>query len=155
MSQLRARKIRPTGKGVFCDKRGNVLLIHKDGKVSFPGGGVDKGETLPKAIARENREELKGFTITLRTLRNAKILISGILETTKLEWKKKKVYVIVINARHLEDITPNDEEHTDFKVLPIAEAIAYIQNHEGTLLKSRKFYVAALRKLAKLKKWKI
>lgn len=158
VNRSRGRKIRPTGKFIpykKSGKTGKILFIHKDGKVSFPGGGVDPRETLLSAILRENSEELKNYKLSARIVRNAKIFATSILETTKLEWKNKKVYLIATYAAHLDDIKPSDHVHYDFKVLTIAKAIEYIKGHKETPEKSRKFYVSALRKLAKLKGWKV
>ncbi len=48
-------------------RNGKVLLvaISKSGKYFFPGGGVEKGETLEEAVKREVREET-GYNVKVK-----------------------------------------------------------------------------------------
>lgn len=149
------KKLRVTIKGFFYNKMGEVFFFHREGRMSLPGGGVDEGEKLHEGFVREVQEELHGVELTLRKVRDSLILKIGTLPTTKLWWKGKRVYVLAVYLKDLENIAVKDSRHHDFRVLPIAKAIAYIQAHEGTSPVTRKFYVAALRRLARLKKWKV
>ena len=148
-------KLRPTVKCIFYNSKGEIFFFHRERRVSFPGGGVDGGEKLHEAALREIVEELFGVLMKLRKLRESCILKVGKLPTTKPWWKGKKVYVLAVYLKDLHAVTVKDESHYDFKVLPIALAITYIDTHEATPEVSRKFYVAALCKLARLKGWKI
>lgn len=49
---------RPTVKGIIIDDQGDIALLHARGHYLFPGGGVEKGETLGGAFIRECKEEI-------------------------------------------------------------------------------------------------
>lgn len=61
MSDLR---LRVSAKGVFFNNKNDVLLIKANSTVdvwSYPGGGVEEGETLIQAVERELTEETGYF----------------------------------------------------------------------------------------------
>ncbi len=149
------KNLRVTIKGFFYNKKREIFFFHREGRASLPGGGVDEDEKLHEAFVREVCEELHGVVLKVRKVRESPILKIGILPTTKPFWKGKRVYVLAVYLKELHEVTEKDVSHYDFQVRQIADAIAYIEGHVDTPLVSRKFYVAALRKLAKLKKWKI
>jgi putative (di)nucleoside polyphosphate hydrolase len=54
-------KLRPNVAGILRDRAGKILIAERidvRGAWQFPQGGVDPGETLEQALAREMREEL-------------------------------------------------------------------------------------------------
>jgi 8-oxo-dGTP pyrophosphatase MutT (NUDIX family) len=108
-------------------KRGDLyLLIHsKYGDYKFPGGGVNKGETLEEAMIREVQEET-GFQVLKETV----CLYGKVLERRKgspediLEMESYYFFCGVdesLGERNLDEY----EQEYDYRViwLPLSEAI--------------------------------
>lgn len=59
-SNRRDYLIRVSLKAVILDKEGRVLVVKERGRDwwDIPGGGLDHGETIKEALARELREEV-------------------------------------------------------------------------------------------------
>lgn len=58
----RVRVAMPYGKGYLMERMNNPKFPDNLGKVRFPGGGIDEGETAEEAAVREMQEEL-GLTV--------------------------------------------------------------------------------------------
>lgn len=72
-------------KGLIVNKEGKVLVVKETGRGSWdmPGGGMDHGETIKDALARELYEEvgLKGeFGYQVVAIEDPKPLLSNILQ---------------------------------------------------------------------------
>lgn len=134
----------------------DVLLIHNadDGKVSFVGGGLERIDKFnaSRALRREVIEEVDGARPSLHKARNALLLCSGTTQTSRVNYRARRVFVFAIPHRGLHKIRPANEEHINFMVLPLQTAIEYIRSHELTPVESRDLYIRALEKLAKLKR---
>jgi 8-oxo-dGTP diphosphatase len=48
---------RPAVYAVICDDAGRVALVREAGHLFLPGGGIEAGEEIEAALAREVREE--------------------------------------------------------------------------------------------------
>lgn len=64
----RVRVVIPYGAGYLLEEFHNPLYPENLGKVRFPGGGVEPGESLEEAAARELAEEVGSFRGKLRYL---------------------------------------------------------------------------------------
>lgn len=49
---------RPTVKGIVVDSEGRIAFLSNGEHSLFPGGGVEKGESLEYAFIRECKEEI-------------------------------------------------------------------------------------------------
>lgn len=58
----RVRVVMPYGEGYLMERMNNPKFPDNLGKVRFPGGGIDEGETAEEAAVREMQEEL-GLTV--------------------------------------------------------------------------------------------
>jgi 8-oxo-dGTP pyrophosphatase MutT (NUDIX family) len=72
----RVRVAMPYGKGYLMEKMNNPKYPDNLGKVRFPGGGIDEGETAEEAAVREMREEL-GITVDPAMLKRLGIYTDG------------------------------------------------------------------------------
>jgi len=157
LHKLQSQDIRVTIKAIFYNpKTEEVLLIHNadDGKVSFPGGGLEREDkySASRALRREILEELHGAKPSMQKVRNAPVLSSGRTPTERRHFKARHVFIILLRRRSIDKIWPADHEHVDFRVLPLDRAIEYVANHELTPVESRGLYIRALLKLEKQKR---
>tara|TARA_R110002110_G_C13413003_1_gene713772 strand:- start:654 stop:1610 length:957 start_codon:yes stop_codon:yes gene_type:complete len=72
----RVRVAMPYGKGYLMEKMNNPKYPDNLGKVRFPGGGIDEGETAEEAAVREMQEEL-GLTVDPAMLKRLGIYADG------------------------------------------------------------------------------
>lgn len=58
--ELATYRVRPAARAVVTDSEGKVALLRvgKHGYYKLPGGGIDEGEDIPTALARECMEEI-------------------------------------------------------------------------------------------------
>ena len=72
----RVRVVMPYGKGYLMEKMNNPKFPDNLGKVRFPGGGIDEGETAEEAAVREMQEEL-GLAVDPAMLKRLGIYADG------------------------------------------------------------------------------
>ncbi|WP_230656594.1 (deoxy)nucleoside triphosphate pyrophosphohydrolase [Psychrobacter sp. I-STPA10] len=65
---------------ILCAQRGNNQLAYLSGKFEFPGGKLEKDETLEQALIREIQEEL-----------NISITVADFLQTVKHQYPDFKI----------------------------------------------------------------
>lgn len=84
-------------KCLITDAEGSILVVKESGRSSYdlPGGGMDHGENIPEAIARELREELN-FT------GNFTHEIIGVDDPAKLltreVWQLKLIFKVTLDS---------------------------------------------------------
>ncbi|MBI4433300.1 NUDIX domain-containing protein [Candidatus Uhrbacteria bacterium] len=57
-------QFRPTAYGVVMHEDSLLVIHDARGRYCFPGGGIEKGETMPTALRREFQEEV-GMAVTV------------------------------------------------------------------------------------------
>lgn len=125
---------RITLKCLITDSDGNVLVVREIGRGSWdlPGGGIDHGEDIETAIARELYEELDysgDFSSTLLTVDNPFKL------KTRDVWQIKIIYKVTLDlsaigvgkdADEVSFIHPNSLKNSEH--LPEKSIYSYTQN---------------------------
>src|SRR3989344_9180786 len=80
-------------EGYFVDGKGNVLARKTEyDVVVFPGGGVDDGEDVDKAIIRETFEETGAIVKNIKKLGNLKFVWSEDWAQTEKQKKRYEIY---------------------------------------------------------------
>lgn len=147
--EMRQRGVRPTIKFALCDKYGNVLVSeNKKGKISLPGGGIEKGERPAYALLRELNEELLGFTFSLPCIENAPCLHYGLVKTDRAHFSHKGVYLIAGFCADLKGIQSNGKDVLrKLDVLSVDRAIVWARQHVGSPADLREFTAEGLTQL--------
>jgi 8-oxo-dGTP pyrophosphatase MutT (NUDIX family) len=129
-------------------RRGNEILLGKkvdrphpeglSGKWFFPGGVVDKGETLEEALKREMREEI-GAEIEVNEL-------IGVGQTFCPNWKGKRLYAVEV---YFECFTKTDkfkpsDDIVDVKWVKGKEIWEYVKDMEHLIPNNLKKYLDKL-----------
>ncbi len=60
LDEVASYRVRSAARAIVIDADGNVALLHvgKYGSYKLPGGGIDEGEDIVEALARECMEEI-------------------------------------------------------------------------------------------------
>lgn len=129
-------------KGLICDNNSKVLVVKESGRDwwDLPGGGMDHGETIKRALARELAEE-----VNLRGDFEWKILTSD--EPKYLEahnfWQLRLIVELKpevlefspgVDADEVRFADPSEFEHSDKKTeRMIYEYASLLQSRKGAL----------------------
>ncbi len=156
LKRARNEKLRITSKVVFYDKSGRVLCFTGDetrggvAKPNFPGGGREKHERLWQTLKREVGQETS-VHLNNAQAQGASILRRGKIPTTRVGIDFKYLVLSAIQIENLEEVTAKEEIANPRIFNSPADAIAWIEVTSTILDESVvKFYVSALRKLAKI-----
>ena len=112
-------------------KNGEAYLVltrrHDDlnahaGQISFPGGQVETGETMPKAAMREANEEI-GLSIS-------NLVILGELSTIYIPPTDFEVHPFVAWHQGIPHFTPQDSEVAEILEVPISHLLDPEMHHE-------------------------
>jgi len=136
-----------TLKAVIVKDNNEVLLLKRStgekfnkNKWDLPGGHLEKGETVKESLKREIKEET-GLDVRIGSIVN-------IVEFSHnhQQFKNEKRGLRFIAYYQSGKVILDDNEHSDFKWLPIEEAINKLDDEDGfekekkeTLLKAKKY----------------
>ena len=125
--------LRLNTEGYFTDGKNVVAAINKKGILWFPGGGIDDDETPEKAMVREAMEEMGATVSDLKPAGRLEIIwekewASVERKTRKKQYRGDDMHFFTGKLVRLE--TPTGEgAFTGKRLMPIADAIAHIENH--------------------------
>jgi NUDIX domain len=113
LNRLRLRSLRPGAKVVLYDKRGRLLWGRlPDGypsRFNFSGGGIDDGELLAVALAREFTEEMDGPPLSVEALQQSPIVAEGQLPFAREGYRGKYEYLIACEVSSIRAYTPRHD----------------------------------------------
>ncbi len=155
LNRQRLNLLRPGAKVVLFDGRGQVLFGRlPDGypnRFNLPGGGVDDGETLAPALAREFDEEMEGPALSLDALSDAPILAEGRLPFARDQFVGKHEYIIGYRVLDVQVYKPkSDSKLVCFPPMPWRKAFMEIKSDTRVKRRMRIMYARAVRNVGVL-----
>jgi 8-oxo-dGTP pyrophosphatase MutT (NUDIX family) len=121
------------------DGKGNVIARDMRSYMSFPGGGVDEGETVEKSAMRESLEEVGAITDKPKIRKVLSFIWSPAWASTAKrkkryeQFKGEEIYLLTANIKRITKPTSREGDAWNRKNLwmPVVEVIKLIKSKPG------------------------